>query len=256
VWVFEHHWRTAVCVACNLIVAAAILAGAPAAYSQNMLPNSSQNSQPGAGSELEIPIPQAQPPQTPRNNSTTVTTPSIQRQSPPAAPQVETIPPANQGPGASTLEIPLPKQFRGCWRGVVPRLDSIRMLGGPGVSKWIPKTYRICYEQTAGGPFRLTLSEAGLAGQNRDLTNVKAIMKVISTDGRTTAQMRALLHFDEPAGNLFGMFVGRGSVDELTNMNCRIEGGVMQVAASVYAQWNNRPWSTMTWHADFTNVPQ
>ncbi|MFZ0659619.1 MAG: hypothetical protein WAM05_12925 [Candidatus Binataceae bacterium] len=240
---------------CGLIVAAAILAGpAIPVFAQNLLPNSAQNSQQGAGSELEIPIPQAQTPPPSRNNAQTETIPSMQPQSPPAGPQIEI--PARQGPGASTLEIPLPKQFRGCWSGVVPRLDSIRMLGGPGVSKWIPKTYRICYEQTAGGPFRLTLSEAGLAGRNRDLTNVKAIMKVISTDGRTTAQMRALLHFDEPAGSMFGMFPGRGSVDELTNMTCRIDGGVMHVAASVYAQWNDRPWSTMTWHADFTNVPQ
>lgn len=229
-----------------------ILTGSGLVCAQNLLPNSGQNSQQGAGRELEIPIPQAQVPPSSKNNSQTQTIPSMQ-QSSPAEPQIL---PGRQGPGASTLEIPLPKEFRGCWSGVVPRLDSIRMLGGPGVSKWIPKTYRICYEQTGSGPFRLTLSEAGLAGSNRDLTNVKAIMKVISTDGRTTAQMRALLHFDEPAGSLFGMFAGRGSVDELTNMTCRIEGGVMHVEASVYAQWNNRPWSTMTWHADFTNVPQ
>ena len=241
---------------CGLIVAGAVVSGPAILRAQNLLPESGQNSRQGAGSELEIPIPQAQAPQPSKNNSQTETIPSMRQQSPPTGPQVETIPPGRQGPGASTLEIPLPKEFRGCWSGVVPRLDSIRMLGGPGVSKWIPKTYRICYEQTAGGPFRLTLSETGLAGYNRGLTNVKGIMKVISTDGRTTAQMRSLLHFDEPAGSLFGMFAGRGSVDELTNMNCRIEGGVMHVAASVYAQWNDRPWSTMTWHADFTNVPQ
>lgn len=253
-WVFARKWRTAVRLLCGTVVAVVILA-VPAipVFAQNLLPNSGQNSQRGAGSELEIPIPQAQVPPPSKSNSQTETIPSMQQQSPPAEPQTL---PGRQGPGASTLEIPLPKEFRGCWSGLVPRLDSIRMLGGPGVSKWIPKTYRICYEQTGSGPFRLTLSEAGLAGRNRDLTNVKAIMKVISTDGRTTAQMRALLHFDEPAGSLFGMFAGRGSVDELTNMTCRIEGGVMHVEASVYAQWNNRPWSTMTWHADFTNVPQ
>jgi hypothetical protein len=253
VWVFERKLRRAVRAVSGLIVAAVILTGSGPVCAQNLLPNPAQNSQRGAGSELEIPIPQTQAPPPSKNNSQTETIPSMQQQLPPATPQTV---PGRQGPGASTLEIPLPKEFRGCWSGVVPRLDSIRMLGGPGVSKWIPKTYRICYEQTAGGPFRLTLSEAGLAGRNRDLTNVKAIMEVISTDGRTTAQMRALLHFDEPAGSLFGMFPGRGSVDELTNMTCRIDGGVMQVEANVYAQWNNRPWSTMTWHADFTNVPQ
>ncbi|MHB8382986.1 MAG: hypothetical protein ACYDC3_11705 [Candidatus Binataceae bacterium] len=238
------------------MIVAAISAGLAVRVvrAQNLLQNSAPNSASGPGSELEIPIPQGQAPQAPRNNSATVTIPSIQRQAP-SAPRVETIPPANQGPGASTLEIPLPREFRGCWRGVVPRLDSIKMLGPPGVSKWIPKTYRICYEQTADGPFKLTLSETGLEGAHRSLTNVKGIMKVISTNGRTTARMRSLLHFDEPAGNLFGMFAGRGSVDELTNMSCRIDGGVMHVAANVYAQWNGRPWSEMTWHADFSNVP-
>ncbi len=115
------------------------------------------------------------------------------------------------------------------------------MLGGPRVSKWIPKTYRICYEQSGSAPFKLTLSETGLAGAHRSLSNVRGIMKVISTDGRTTAKMRALLHFDEPAGSLFGMFPARGSVDELTNMTCRIEDGAMRVEADVYAQWNGRP---------------
>ncbi len=210
----------------------------------------------GTGSELEIPVPHAQAPQPSKNSSATETIPSMQPQSPPPAGPSDIIPQQRQPPGASTLEIPLPQQFRGCWRGVVPRLDSLRMLGGPRVSKWIPKTYRICYEQSAGGPFKLTLSETGLAGYHRSLTNVRGIMKVISTDGRTTAQMRALLHFDEPTGSLFGMFPAKGSVDELTNMSCRIDGDVMRVEASVYAQWNGRPWSQMTWHSDFTNERQ
>jgi hypothetical protein len=233
-----------------LIIAALIAAAiaTPAAFAQNL--------QSGAGSELEIPVPHAQAPQPAKNDSATETIPSVQPQSPPSAGPSEIIPQQRQPPGASTLEIPLPKEFRGCWRGVVPRLDSIRMLGGPRVSKWIPKTYRICYEQSAGGPFTLTMSETGLAGYHRSLTNVHGIMKVISTDGRTTARMRALLHFDEPAGSLFGMFPANGSVDELTNMTCRLDGGTMRVEAQVYAQWNGRPWSQMTWHAEFSNVPE
>jgi hypothetical protein len=216
-----------------------------------------QNSQSGGGSELVIPLARPkQTPQAPANTSGTVTIPSIQPQEPPPTGPVTTIPPARQPPGASTLEIPLPKVFRGCWRGVVPRLDSLRMLGGPHVSKWIPKTYRICYEQTGSGPFKLTMSETGLAGYHSSLTNVRGIMKVISTNGRTEARMRALLHFDEPTGFVVGMFGGTGSVDELTNMSCRIDGNIMRVEANVYAQWNGRPWSEMTWHADFENVPQ
>ena len=212
----------------------------------------------GAGSELEIPVPQGQASPPAKNGSATVTIPRInpQNSAPPPGMQTETIPGAPLSAPQSTLEIPLPREFRGCWRGEVARLDSMRMLSGPRVSEWIAKTYRICYVQSAGGPFQLRLSETGLAGIHRSLTNVKEIMKVISTDGRTTARMRALLHFDEPAGSLFGMFKSQGSVDELTNMSCRIDGDVMHVEAKVYAQWNGRPWSEMTWHADFRNVPE
>jgi hypothetical protein len=184
----------------------------------------------GAGSALEIPPPASQH----------------------AAPISTPVAPGEQ----STLEIPLPQVFRGCWHGVVENIDSLTMLGPPEISAWVPKTYRICYVRTADGPFHPTISEAGMLDSSGQLSNVRGVLKVISTDGRTSARMRALLRFDESGRSRFGYRRKVGAVEELTNMDCRIGGGVMHVEASVYGQWNGRPWCEMRWHADFANVPQ
>jgi hypothetical protein len=37
-------------------------------------------------------------------------------------------------------------------------------------------------------------------------------------------------------------------------MNCEIDGAVMHVRGDMYAEWNRRPWSRVTWHADFSSV--
>jgi len=137
---------------------------------------------------------------------------------------------------------------------VVNDIDSLTMLNGPQIAAWVPKTYRICYVQSANGSFRPTISEAGMAA-NDQLQNVKGLLQVLSTDGRTSAQMRAYLRFDEAAPVSFGAMQHVGSVDELTNMTCQIENGTMHVQARVYGQWNGRPWWFIGWHTDFVNVP-
>ncbi len=176
---------------------------------------------------------------------------------PPPAPQgAQPAPTAIAPGGQSTLEIPLPQVFRGCWTGVVADIDSLKMYSPPEISQWVPKTYRICYVRSADGPFHPTISQTGMVDVSGQMSNVRGVLKVISTDGKTTAQMRALLRFDESTRNVFGYSRKVGTVEELTNMSCRIEGGVMHVTATVFGQWNGSPWCEMTWHADFQSAPE
>ena len=166
----------------------------------------------------------------------------------------------NQAPAnRSTLEIPLPAAYRGCWQGVVSDVDSIEELNQRQHINWVPKSYRICYVQTAGGPFRPTLAESSFLINSEQIRNVKSTLKVITTDGRARATMRGLLQFDEvPVDVLFGLPRERdkAQVDELTNMDCEIDGNVMHVIARLYGQWNGEPWVRIAWHANFVNVPQ
>jgi hypothetical protein len=186
------------------------------------------------------------------SNALEIPPPSPQQIRPMPAPSVNLVPPPQ--PGAETLEIPLPEVFRGCWQGVVRRIDSQTQLAPPIIGGWIPKTYRICYVQTGSGPFKPTISETGILRTSVSVRNARSRLDVLSTDGRTQATMRAYLHFDEDAHGLFGLLSGSGSVDELTHMNCAIEGAVMHVQANMYGEWNGRPWSRVTWHADFSSV--
>ncbi|HYL60881.1 MAG TPA: hypothetical protein VEU51_18590 [Candidatus Acidoferrales bacterium] len=197
-----------------------------------MTTNRAQGSQDGSN-ELEIPRP------------------APQQIRPIPAPSANVIPPL---PGAQTLEIPLPEVFRGCWQGVVRYIDSQVQLAPPMIGGWIPKTYRICYVQSGRGPFKPTISETGLIANGRAVRNARSRLEVLSTDGRTQATMRAYLHFDEDSHGLFGLFSQTGSVDELTHMNCAIDGGVMHVQGDMYGEWNRRPWTRVTWHADFSSV--
>jgi hypothetical protein len=219
-------------------LAAAILIGAAFA-------SSLASGAPGAG-----PSPIASP-------SQELEIPPVQpRQVPPPASRPELRLPQRPPGNGNTLEIPLPKVFRGCWRGVVAHIDSLKRLGGPVISGWVTKTYRICYVQSAGGSFRPTFSEAGMLGHTSGISNAAGRLKVTWTDGRTRATMRAFLHFDEAPTSVFGLAGRTGSVDEMTNMECRIEGGVMHVEGRVYTQWNDEPWALIAWQADFDNAPE
>jgi hypothetical protein len=216
---------------------AALLSAGPAPGANGadvpLTTNRSQTS-PSGSNELEIPRPAPQ-----------------EQVRPMPAPSANVIP---RSPGAQTLEIPLPEVFRGCWQGVVRYIDSQAQLAPPMIGGWIPKTYRICYTQTGGGPFKPTISETGIITNGRAVRNARSRLEVLSTDGRTQARMRAYLHFDEDSHGLFGLFSQTGSVDELTHMNCEIDGAVMHVQGDMYGEWNRRPWTRVTWHADFSSV--
>jgi hypothetical protein len=145
----------------------------------------------------------------------------------------------------------LPAIFRGCWEGRVDYLDSIeRLPGGAKVGPWTPKTYRLCYRRTGNGPFKLTFTEAGVAQSSR-ITNAAGKMETLSTDGRTYATMRALLHFDEYRSQTSYFSASTFPVDELTTWRCDVEPDGMHVSGQVYGEHDGAPWFRASWHTAF-----
>ncbi len=145
----------------------------------------------------------------------------------------------------------LPAIFRGCWQGKVESVDSIqRMPGAPKTGVWTPKTYRLCYQRYGDGPFQLTFTEAGIDRDSR-ISNPRSSMSLLSTDGRTYATMRALLHFDEYSARDGSSF----SVDENARLQCDIERDGMHVIGSVRGTRDGNPWFRAYWHTIFVHVP-
>lgn len=224
-----------------ILLAAAILTlGTPNGHAQQTL-------------ELAPPAPQRQPP--------IATRPSPHAR-PPAEPpppsrQLQVIPPAATPappPARLSRQPVLPAVFHGCWDGRVRYLDSIhRLYGAPKVGPWTPKTYRICYRRVGNGPFQLTFSDAGVE-HNPKIINPSGRMELISTDGRDTARMRALLHFDEYYSGLY--FRGHTfSVDEEAILDCVIQSnGSMTVRGRVFGTRDGSPWFRATWHAIFSKI--
>jgi len=171
----------------------------------------------------------------------------------PPPPPPEPIVPEAQTRAPEPAPVPLPEIFRGCWQGVVGELDTIQRLpGARPVGRWVAKTYRLCYRRVGTGPFELTFTDAGIK-QSRMITNPQGRLKVLSTDGRSFAEMRALLQFQEYSP---GSFSGQTfNVDELTNLSAQIDQGEMRVRANVYGEHGGQPWFRATWHATFIHTP-
>ena len=136
-------------------------------------------------------------------------------------------------------------------------LDSLRVLGRQPPNLWITKTYRFCYRRVAQGPFEPTLATAGVDSNSVPfgvVSSVQSTLRVLRTDGRSSATLRAFLEFNQTDVEL-GILAGTAAVDELTEMTGRLDGDVMHIQAKVYAEWNRSPWCIITWHADFVHAP-
>jgi hypothetical protein len=190
------------------------------------------------------------PPQVPDQSNQSDVIPSM-----PTPPAAEPMPEAEtQSPSYRMVQPVLPAIFRGCWEGKVEFLDSIeRLPGAAKVGIWTPKTYRLCYQRYGDGPFQLTFSEAGI-DSNSKIINPLNSLDLISTDGRTYATMRALLHFDEyhtadySPGSTF-------AVDETARLQCDIQPDGMHVIGSVHGTRDGDPWFRAYWHTLFVHVP-
>ncbi len=167
---------------------------------------------------------------------------------PPPPPQV-TIP----LPLVNTQPV-LPPVFRGCWQGTVENVDSItRAPGGHKLGYWTPKTYRLCYKRVGDGPYQLTFGETDVVASAK-IKYSKGTVEIKQTDGRSYAELRAFLHFDEyrEGPNSYGATF---SVDEVTLLECKIDGDQMRVIADVDGRREDEPWFHAHWRTVFIRVP-
>lgn len=73
------------------------------------------------------------------------------------------------------------------------------------------------------------------------------LVRVIATDGQTTAQLESILSYKlSPLGG-FGLI--RQQETENNSLICRLDGGGMQVSSSALFYLSGRPWALVTWHA-------
>jgi len=148
----------------------------------------------------------------------------------------------------------LPPVFRGCWQGTVYNVDSIeRAPAGHKLGYWTPKTYRLCYKRVGEGPYQLTFGQTDVVATEK-IKYSRGRVEIMKTDGRSYAELRAFLHFDEfragfnPAGDTF-------AVDEATLLECRIDGDRMQVIADVDGRREDQPWFRAHWRSTFARAP-
>jgi len=167
------------------------------------------------------------------------------------------LPPVYPGPQGATREIPLPQIFRGCWRGIVPRVDRIVPLDPlAGDTIWLTKEYTLCYKQTGyAGKWQLTFAESSVA--NRLATDQRQIIRVKSVTGPDSAELTAFLHFRAPAVTLFGLPGRMNTLDELSHLHCFVTSDqqAMNVQAMVFVETNGRPSVDIYWHAQFVREP-
>ena len=179
--------------------------------------------------------------------------PQAVQQQPPVAPQPAPPPPAMPVPLVATQPV-LPPVFRGCWQGTVESVESMqRAPGGHKLGYWTPKTYRLCYKRVGDGPYQLTFGETGVVATEK-IKFSKGRVDIKQTDGRSYARMRAFLHFDEyrvntsAGGPTF-------AVDEVTILDCKIDGDQMRVIADLDGRREDQPWFHAHWRTTFIRVP-
>jgi hypothetical protein len=179
--------------------------------------------------------------------------PSGMAPSPPSSQQEQTIPalpPPRQG--SNIREIPLPKVFRGCWRGTVAAVDTITPLrdGEPPLI-WLTKVYTLCYRQVgANGKWELTFADSSVADRDR-VTDQRQSITVKSVTGADAAELSAYLHFRAPQIGPFGIPTGNiSTLDELAHLHCQMtpDRTAIAVRASVLVDSNTVPYAQITWH--------
>jgi len=128
-----------------------------------------------------------------------------------------------------------------------------RAPGGHPLGYWTPKTYRLCYQRVGNGPYHLTFGETGIVASQK-IKYSQGRVDIEHTDGRSYAELRAFLHFDEfragfnPGGATF-------AVEEDTTLECQINGDQMRVIADVDGRREDQPWFRAHWRTVFTRAP-
>lgn len=207
---------------------------------------------------------QGEPPIAPAPQHTYAPPPPANRemQIPQQVPQQQYVPPPTPvPPPIISIPIPmpapqpvLPPVFRGCWQGTVEDVESIeRAPGGHKLGYWTPKTYRLCYKRVGEGPYQLTFGETGVVATQK-IKDSQGRVDIQRTDGRSYAELRAFLHFDEYAAGR-NYTAATFAVDEVTILECRIEGERMEVIADVDGRREDQPWFRAHWRTTFVRAP-
>jgi hypothetical protein len=213
---------------------------------------------PAPSSQNQPNIPPPQPPTirlAPANGDSGNTIQLLPGWNQPEQPQAAATPPPppvhyNDAPMTAQAAPALPAVFRGCWQGEVNELDWIRREpGAPKVGFWTPKTYKLCYQRVGNQPFTLTFTNTGIEANDK-IVNPQGQVVPLATDGRAYALMRSNLSFDEYKVRPDGM-APTFAVNEVTNLDCRINGDEMMVTANVLGARDGSPWFTARWRADF-----
>jgi hypothetical protein len=169
-----------------------------------------------------------------------------------------TIPPQLPGAQRDTREIPLPQVFRGCWRGAVPRIDTLVPID-PAARRtvWLTKSYTLCYKQAGyNGKWQLTFAE-GAVSDRRQVSDQRQVIKVKSVNGPDRAELTAYLHFRARSLTMFGVPGGEvNTLDELTHLHCSVtpDKSAMDVRAAVFVENNDQPYANITWHTRFVRT--
>jgi hypothetical protein len=170
-----------------------------------------------------------------------------------------TIPHHLPGSQGATRDIPLPQVFRGCWRGSVPRIDTLEPLQPEAARTiWLTKSYMLCYKQTGyTGKWQLTFAE-GSVNDRGQISDQRQAIKVQSVSGPDHAELIAYLHFRARPLSMFGMpgFGPANTLDELTHLHCSVtsDKAAMDVHAKVFVENNSQPYANITWRTRFVRT--
>ncbi len=158
-------------------------------------------------------------------------------------------------PGA-VAAVEIPRRFAGCWLGQVSEsnLTLIKILAKPGLSGWLTKHYRVCFEREATG-FKTVLADGDVAPHEAVL-EARSVLTVVSASHSAIA-MRGSLKMVERLSDVFGLTsVPPGMVDEHLHLEGNLSGdGVMRVQGLVKGYHNGKPWFVANWNSDFQYEP-
>lgn len=152
------------------------------------------------------------------------------------------LPPSHQ-----LLEIRIPATFRGCWKGEVLRLDSVRMLK-PEMRRviWLPKSFEMCFVERGHDKWELTYSSFQLeTAPSPFFQPVSDSLRVMAGKTRDAIVVESRTRFR----NLIAVR------DETTTITLSPRGrDLLKADAELMAYDNGAPFVQSSWHTDFRQM--
>jgi hypothetical protein len=167
-------------------------------------------------------------------------------------------PVATPVPNAGGADLVLPAAFLGCWKGTVPKPDSVQPLADPHLVEHFgsaPTTYVFCYQPSAGGPNRVEMRDVTL-GDSR-LDNFTSDTEIVAADA---AQGFGELHTSLHATHTFRLLrlvPIRLQLDSVADELCYLkdENSIL-VQGHQRTKLDGKDWTDERWHALFHRVAE